>query len=312
MPSYKPVFPNLIDASQVEASVHPRPMGMTTDATRAEMAEQTGGEPMVEFQGKTNPYIDYQSIDLLLSLQHPRSDGYDEMSFFVMGQVKELLFRGLHFELFNARAQLREGAVTNALVILNRAGAYVDHLADTWNILNTITTEGFNEFRDHLSTASGQLSFMYRHVEFILGNKSKRLATAHKNVRHVWPAMKEALESPSLYDAAISVIHNAGHKVDNAALNRDWAETYQSNASVASAWAEVYQNPAPDNPLYLLAEQLIAIDEKMSFYRWRHFTSVHKIIGYKPGTGGSAGVGWLQHVTQHRFFPELWEIRDSL
>lgn len=312
MPRYKPIFPQLIDATQVEASVHPRLMGKTSDHSRAETAAQTGGAPLVDYAGKTNPYIDYQSIDLLLSLQHPRSEGYDEMCFFVMGQVKELLFRGLHFELFNARAQLNAGQVSDALVILGRAGAYVDHIADTWNILSTITTEGFNEFRDHLSTASGQLSFMYRHVEFVLGNKSRRLATAHKNVPHVWPAMKEALESPSLYDTAIGTLHAAGHTVDNAALNRDWSEAYQSNASVRAAWLEVYRNPASDNPLYQLAEALIAIDEKMSFYRWRHFTSVHKIIGYKPGTGGSAGVGWLRHVTEHRFFPELWEIRDEM
>ena len=312
MPRYKPIFPQLLDASQVQASVHPRPMGKTTAESRAKTAQETGGKPSVDFEGTTNPYIDYQSIDLLLSLQHPRSEGYDEMCFFVMGQVKELLFRGLHFELFNARAQLNEGHVSDALVILARAGAYVDHIADTWNILSTITTEGFNEFRDHLSTASGQLSFMYRHVEFILGNKSKRLATAHKNVPHVWPAMQEALHAPSLYDAAIGVMHQRGHAVDNAAMNRDWSEEYTSNASVRAAWLEVYQTPTSDNELYQLAEAFVAIDEKMSLYRWRHFTSVHKIIGYKPGTGGSAGVGWLRAVTDHRFFPELWEIRNDL
>ena len=312
MPRYKPIFPQLIDASQVQASVHPRPMGKTTAESRAKTAEGTGGEPSIDFDGTSNPYIDYQSIDLLLSLQHPRSEGYDEMCFFVMGQVKELLFRGLHFELFNARAQLNEGQVSDALVILARAGAFVDQIANTWNILSTITTEGFNEFRDHLSTASGQLSFMYRHVEFILGNKSKRLAAAHKNVPHVWPAIKEALNSPSLYDAAIGVLHQRDYPIDNAAMDRDWAEEYSSNPSVRAAWLEIYQTPTSDNELYQLAEALVAIDEKMSLYRWRHFTPVQKIIGFKPGTGGSAGVGWLRAVTDHRFFPELWDIRNDL
>ena len=153
MPRYKPVFPQLIDATQVHASVDPRPMGKTSDASRAEMAAETGGEPMVAFEGSTNPYIDYQSIDLLLSLQHPRSEGYDEMAFFVMGQVKELLFRGLHFELFNARHQISEGNIADALIILQRAGAFVDHLGDTWNVLGTITTEGFNVTFSHFSKA---------------------------------------------------------------------------------------------------------------------------------------------------------------
>jgi tryptophan 2,3-dioxygenase len=312
MPDYKPVFPHLIDSEQVVASVAPRSMGKTTDESRAAQAAATGGEPTVDFEGRTNPYIDYQSIDLLLSLQHPRSQGYDEMCFFVMGQVKELLFRGLHFELFNARAQIRDGEIANALIILGRAGQYVDYIGDSWNILSTITTEGFNEFRDHLSTASGQLSFMYRHVEFILGNKNRRLAAAHRNVPHVWPAMEEALNAPSLYDAVIAQLHRAGFEVDGRALERDWSEPYRSDASVRTAWLRVYQTPTADNLLYRLAETLIALDEKISLYRWRHFTSVHKIIGFKPGTGGSAGVGWLRAVTEHRFFPELWEIRNDL
>ncbi len=122
MPRYKPVFPDLIDASQVVASTDMRPIGKTSEESRAAKVKETGGAPMVDFDGKTNPYIDYQSIDLLLSLQHPRSDGYDEMCFFVMGQVKELLFRGLHFELFNARAQVQQDNIRDALEILERAG----------------------------------------------------------------------------------------------------------------------------------------------------------------------------------------------
>jgi len=312
MPRYHPVYPQLIDASKVVASTDPRPMGKSTAQSRDNKVKETGGEPMIDFDGQTNPYIDYQSIDLLLSLQHPRSEGYDEMCFFVMGQVKELLFRGLHFELFNAREQVQQGNIANALIILSRAGHFLDYIADSWNILSTITTEGFNEFRDHLSTASGQLSFMYRHVEFILGNKNKRLASAHRNLPHIWPALEQALTSPSLYDSVIAALHKAGHAIEAKALDRDWSEEYQSNPSVRAAWLKVYETPTPENALYQLAETMIALDEKFSLYRWRHFTSVHKIIGYKPGTGGSAGVGWLRAVTDHRFFPELWEIRNDL
>ena len=312
MPRYKPVFPDLIDASAVNTSLDPRPMGKTTDESRAQTVRDTGGAPLVDYDGNANPYIDYQSIDMLLSLQHPRSDGYDEMCFFVMGQTKELLFRGLHFELFNAREQINQDNLADALTILARAGCYVDYITNSWDVLSTITTEGFNEFRDHLSTASGQLSFMYRHVEFILGNKNKRLAAAHRNVAHIWPAMERALNEPSLYDAAIAALHRSGHDIDDTALGRDWSEPYASNASVRAAWRNVCRAPHADNLEYQLAEAFIALDEKISFYRWRHYTSVHKIIGYKPGTGGSAGVGWLQHVTEHRFFPELWEIRTDM
>lgn len=312
MPKYKPVFPDLIDASQVDTSPAPRPIGISTAESREQTVGETGGTPLLDYAGATNPYIDYQSIDLLLSLQHPRSDGYDEMTFFVMGQAKELLFRGLHFELFNAREQIRVDNLDNAFEILARCGAFIDYIADSWDVLSTISTEGFNEFRDHLSTASGQLSFMYRHVEFILGGKSRELAQAHRNVPHVWPAIEKSLNEPSLYDEAIRLLHRQGCAIDARALDRDWSEDYQPNPSVHAAWLEIYQNPSTDNPLYRLGETLVTLDEKFSIYRWRHFNSVHKIIGYKPGTGGSAGVGWLRAVTEKRFFPELWAIRTEL
>lgn len=284
-------------------------MPVTTDKSRAYTAEQTGGEPMVNFTGSSNPYIDYQSLDLLHSLQHLRSDGYDEMCFFVMGQVKELLFRGLHHEIVNAKAQLDEDELGNAMEILSRSIAFVNYITESWSVLSTITTEGFSQFRDTLGTASGQLSFMYRHVEFALGNKSRRLADAHRNVPHVWPAIEAALESPSMYDSVIALLARRGLAVDDAALSRDWAETYQPNASVEAAWREVYADPGTHNDLYLLGEQLMVFDQAFSVYRWRHYVSVGRIIGHKAGTGGSSGVDWLEAVTRHRFFPELWSIR---
>jgi tryptophan 2,3-dioxygenase len=303
-------MPKIVDPSGVNASTEARPMEHTTDDTRSAMVEATGGAPMVDFDGTSNPYIDYQSIDLLLSLQHPRSEGYDEMCFFVMGQVKELLFRGLHFELANAQIQIRNDEVGNALQILSRSKAFVQYIASSWDVLSTITTEGFNQFRDHLGTASGQLSFMYRHVEFVLGNKNRRLAEAHRNVPHVWPGLLEALESPSLYDDVIALLARRGLPIDDDALDRDWSTEYSPNASVESAWREIYDTSSANDELHRLGEALISLDQEFSIYRWRHFTSVERIIGYKPGTGGSAGVGWLENITKHHFFPEIWAISN--
>ena len=203
MPEYKPKTPAVVDISKVDGSPYPRKIGFSTDKSRYKTSKQTMGDPLINYEGKSNPYIDYQSIDLLLSLQHPRSEGYDEMCFYVMGQVKEILFKGLHFELFNAREQIKLDEINNAITILELSREYVKFIADAWNILSTIKPEGFNQFRDYLGTASGQLSFMYRHVEFILGNKSEKMASAHKNVPHVWPEIKKNLETPSLYDEVI-------------------------------------------------------------------------------------------------------------
>jgi tryptophan 2,3-dioxygenase len=311
MPRYQPVHPKLIDPAGVQASAYPRPMGVTTDESRAETVQSTGGQPVVDYQGRSNPYNDYQSIDLLLSLQNPRSEGYDEMGFFVMGQVKELLFRGLHFELFNAQQQIKADNVVNALEIFPRARAFAEYITRSWDVLGTISPEGFNQFRNSLGAASGQLSFMYRHVEFILGNKDARLASAFRNMPHVWPAVKESLESRSLYDDVIALLARRGFDIDAAALERDWSQPYKINASVEQAWLKIYQAPGPDNELYRLAEALVGMADQLSQYRWRHFVSVQRLLGLKPGTGGSDGVGWLRHVTEHRFFPELWSIRTQ-
>jgi tryptophan 2,3-dioxygenase len=123
--------------------------------------------------------------------------------------------------------------------------------------------------------------------------------------------MEEALNSRSIYDEVIALLARRGYEVDAAALDRDFAEPYEINPSVEKAWLKVYENPSPDNELYRLGEALIMLADNMSQYRWRHFVSVQRLIGLKPGTGGSAGVGWLKHVTEHRFFPELWSIRTE-
>ncbi|MGY6160363.1 tryptophan 2,3-dioxygenase [Paraburkholderia strydomiana] len=289
-----------------------RDIGISTDESREAAVKTTAGEPMVNFEGKSNPFIDYHRNDLLLSLQHMRSDGHDEMVFILMTQCKELTFKALHYELYNMQLRIKADDVTGALALAPRVKRLFEYLVKTWDVLSTITTSGFNEFRDCLGISSGQQSYMYRHVEFVLGNKSVRLAQAHANNPDVYPQLHEALSSPSLYDDVLALLHRRGIPIPANALERDWSETYVSNPDVEKAWLAVYADPTPDNDLYLLGEALIEIADLFSQYRWRHFVSVERILGFKPGTGGSAGVGWLKHVVEHRFFPELWSIRTVL
>ena len=312
MPTFKPQIPMVVDPAGVDASNAARPMGRTTDTSRAEMADGTGGVPRIDFSDTSNPYIDYQSIDLLLTLQHPRSDAYDEMCFFIMGQVKELLFKSLHFELHNARHLVREDQLDDALFIADRALQITKFLTNAWDVVATVSAEGFNQFRNHLDEASGQLSFMFRHVEFILGNKDRRLASAHRNVPHVWPYVEEALESPSLYDEVLRLLARQGFEIAPEALERDWADQYAPHERVEQAWFDIISSPSTSSGLYKLGEVLVALDDQMAQYRWRHFVLVSRIIGYKPGTGGSAGVEWLRHTTDFRYFPELWSVRTRL
>lgn len=234
------------------------------------------------------------------------------MCFIIMGQAKELLFKSVYFELYNARLRIRDDDLPNAGVLLDRAKKTTKLIVGFWDVLSTISTDGFNQFRDYLNVASGQQSFMYRHVEFILGNKSQKMCAVHENVPHVYPAMKENLDTASLYDEVIRLLARRGYDIAPECLDRDWSATYESHSSIEQAWLEVYKEPGPANDLYMLAESLIETADLVSQYRWRHFVTVERILGFKPGTGGSAGVGWLRNIVDHRFFPELWSIRTDL
>lgn len=289
-----------------------REIGISTNDSRAHTVKTTAGQPMIAFDGQSNPFIDYHRNDLLLSTQHMRSEGHDEMVFILMTQCKELIFKALHYEAYNMQVRIQNDDLAGAMALVPRLKRLFEYLIKTWDVLSTITTSGFNEFRDCLGVSSGQQSYMYRHVEFILGNKSRRLAQAHENNPDVYPFLLQSLNSRSLYDDVLALLHRRGIEVPERALQRDWSETYQSDLEVENAWLAVYFEPEPDNQLYLLGEALIEIADLFSQFRWRHFTSVERILGFKPGTGGSAGVGWLKQVVEHRFFPELWAIRTVM
>ncbi|MCT8180787.1 tryptophan 2,3-dioxygenase [Variovorax sp. CY25R-8] len=289
-----------------------KPIAAGDNHQRAATVQDTDGEPLLRFEGRSNPYLEHQRNDLLLSLQHMRSEGHDEMVFMCITHCKELSFKAIHYELSNMQLRVRADDVVGALQLAPRVCALLEFLAKTWDVLSTITPHEFNQFRNTLGIASGQQSYMYRHVEFILGNKSIPLARAHANNPDVWPYMERALNSPSLYDDVLALLHRRGVPVPAEALARDWSASYAPNAGVEAAWLQVYGDPAPENDLYRLGEALMDIADVFSQYRWRHFVSVERILGFKPGTGGSAGVGWLRSVVDHRFFPELWSVRTRL
>ena len=310
--NFKYVIPEIVDINEVDNSPHPMPMEICSEEERQRQVKETDGQPITEFKGNANPYIDYQSVDLLLSLQHPRSKGYDEMCFIVQGQCKEMLFKSAYYELYNARLRIMDDDLPNASLILNRCKEIIILLTRFWDVLATIRPEGFKQFRDYLNVASGQQSFMFRHVEFILGNKNIAMASVHKNVNHVYPAILKNLETPSLYDEVIKLLHRRGYNISSEYLDRDWTKKYQPHESIEQAWLEIYKTPEPTNDLYLFAELLIEFADIFARYRFQHFTTVERILGLKPGTGGSAGVTWLKTMAEHRFFPELWSIRTDL
>jgi tryptophan 2,3-dioxygenase len=179
-------------------------------------------------------------------------------------------------------------------------------------VLDTLSPTEFNAFRDHLGEASGFQSYMYRRLEFVLGNKVESMTRPHRGVPHVYRDVMADLRSRSLYDEALLLLHRRGAGLPPEVVERDWTQPYEPHPAVEEAWAAAYRDPRQDNELYQLAEALIGVAERFSGWRLQHLLTVEKVIGTKPGTGGTGGVEWLRRITGHRFFPELWTVRGLL
>ena len=103
-----------------------------------------------------------------------------------------------------------------------------------------------------------------------------------------------------------------GYGVPEDVLARDVTQPYAPSKAVAGAWLGVYHNAAKDWDLYELAERLVDVDHKFQLWRCHHLKTVERVIGYKSGTGGTAGVSYLAKALELKFFPELWTIRTSM
>lgn len=153
---------------------------------------------------------------------------------------------------------------------------------------------------------------MYRHLEFVLGRKDVTMTKPHRGVREVYDRLVEALHTPSLYDDAIALLACRGYQIASDVLDRDWSVSHEPDESVEAAWVAVYSEPREDNDLFLMAEALMGVAEQFSLWRMRHLIAVERVIGFKPGTGGTEGVGWLRRIAGHRFFLKLWTARTRM
>ena len=293
-------------------SLEPRRVDIATADARKAQAQQTGGKPMLDFEGESTPYIDYESIGELLSLQHPRSPVHDEMAFYTAGQVMELLFKLAVYEITEATAHLDADNVPAACKLLRRVTKIEELLTTMWPMLETLTPGDFKGFRDYLGTSSGFQSYMYRALEFSLGNKNQAMLQPHRGVPSVYPELLRTFESPSIWDVTAKVLARRGYAVDPAYLERDVTAPYEPNASVEAAWLQIYEANDPSSELLELGERLMDVAAAFTTWRMKHLVVVERIIGFKVGTGGTAGVSWLRSIIDHRFFPELWTLRTTM
>jgi tryptophan 2,3-dioxygenase len=250
-------------------------------------------------------------MDTLLSLQHPQTDAPTEPGFIILSQVKELLFALLHTEFSAARDQLAADRLDDALWTLRRAGRVQQVLLSCWDPLAALSPDEFASFRDVLGTASGFQSVSYRKLEFLLGNKNPSLANPHRGTPQ-YEEVLAALHEPSLYDEALRYLARRGRDIPAGVLDRDPSTPYVADEDVAQAWRGIYAQPRHERDLFLFAEALTDTADQFARWRYTHLLTVQRLLGDKPGTGGTDGASWLRRIAEHRFFPELWSIRSTL
>ncbi|WP_082126701.1 tryptophan 2,3-dioxygenase [Allosalinactinospora lopnorensis] len=294
------------------ASQAPREPGHPGGTTgRAERTVPAREGPTLTFE-QTNPYVRYGELDTLLELQRPRTNEPAEPSFIITTQVMELLFKLLRQRWEEARDALEADDLPEALAALRRATHVQDVLVKSWDLLATLTPPEFGRFRESLGEASGFQSYAYRHLEFLLGNKSAAMVRPHRSAPEVRADLEGALAEPGLYDAALRLLHRRGLPVPRERVDRDWTRPYAPHPGVEQAWAEVYADDRPGNELFALAEALVDTAERVTRWRHRHLMAVKRGMGAKPGTGGSSGLEWLGKNAGQDVFPELWTLRTSI
>ncbi|GAA0321643.1 tryptophan 2,3-dioxygenase [Bacillus carboniphilus] len=257
-------------------------------------------------------YGDYLQLDQILNSQNRLSDHHDEMLFIIIHQASELWMKLILHELNAAKQSILNDDLEPAFKMLSRVSKIQQQLIQSWDVLSTLTPSEYMEFREKLGKSSGFQSYQNRLIEFALGHKKENVLSVYKHQPHLFEILQKELYEPSIYDASIMALSKRGLNIDSEMLDRDWSKDYEPNSSVENAWLTVYRDVNQYWDFYELAEKLVDIEGRQQQWRYNHMLTVERIIGYKRGTGGSAGVGYLKQVIEHRFFPELWQIRTKL
>ncbi|HEX2764713.1 MAG TPA: tryptophan 2,3-dioxygenase [Allosphingosinicella sp.] len=257
-------------------------------------------------------YGSYLSLDQLLSAQHPLSANHDEMLFVILHQTKELWLKQIMHELDLATGMIRDDHLIEVHKALSRVTRIQAVMTLSWDVLATMTPSDYTSFREVLGASSGFQSAQFREFEYRLGLKDGNHLRFHDEGSAALAALTHALHRPSLWDEAIAAAARAGIDMPPGALEREWSEPYRADPAVAEGWAEVYRAPEKWWALYQLAEKLVDLDDALATWRHKHVVTVERIIGLKRGTGGTAGVAYLQSTLGKRAFPELWSLRTLI
>jgi len=257
-------------------------------------------------------YGDYLHLDEVLGAQHPLSGQHDEMLFIIQHQTSELWMKLMRHELGAAIARIAQDDLGPAFKMLARVSRIFEQLVHAWDVLATMTPTEYTAIRPSLGPSSGFQSFQYRAIEFALGNKNAAMLRPHEHHPERLALVRAAYEAPSLYDQALRLLARRGLVIPDSHLERDWTQPYAASDAVEAAWLSIYRQPEAHWDLYQLAEELTDLEDAFRLWRFRHLTTVERIIGVKRGTGGTGGVSYLRRMLDVVLFPELWALRTAL
>ena len=257
-------------------------------------------------------YSDYLSLDTLLTSQHPRSPDHNEMLFIIQHQTSELWMKLMLHELHAAIAAVASDQLNAAFKMLARVSRIMEQLVHAWDVLATMTPPEYSAIRPYLASSSGFQSAQYRCIEFVLGNKNAAMLQPHAHRPDLLAQVRAAYQAPSLYDQSLRLLARRGLPVPHSHVERDWTQPYVQCDEVKNAWLTVYRDTTRWFDLYQLGEELIDLEDAFRLWRFRHVTTVERIIGFKRGTGGTSGVSYLRKMLDVVLFPEIWQLRTDL
>ncbi|MBP6407042.1 MAG: tryptophan 2,3-dioxygenase [Proteobacteria bacterium] len=257
-------------------------------------------------------YGDYLQLDAILNAQKPLSPDHNEMLFIVQHQTSELWMKLMLHELRAAVACVARDELGTAFKMLARVSRIMEQLVHAWDVLATMTPPEYSAIRPYLASSSGFQSAQYRCIEFALGNKNAAMLKPHAHRPDLLAQVQAAYEAPSLYDEALRLLARRGLGVPASHTQRDWTQPYAENDAVEQAWLAVYRDPKQYWDLYQLGEELTDLEDAFRLWRFRHVTTVERVIGFKRGTGGTGGVSYLRKMLDVVLFPEIWKLRTNL
>jgi tryptophan 2,3-dioxygenase len=268
-------------------------------------------EGMLDFS-QSMSYSDYLHLDDILNAQKPLSPDHNEMLFIVQHQTSELWMKLMLHELNAAIRHIDSNELPDAFKMLARVSQIMSQLVHAWDVLATMTPPEYSAIRPYLAQSSGFQSWQYRCIEFAMGNKNAAMLLPHAHRPDLHAIVESAYLAPSLYDASLKLLARKGLVIPPDYLERDWRQPYKASAQVEEAWLVVYRSHKAHWDLYQLGEELADLEDAFRLWRFRHVTTVERVIGFKKGTGGTGGVSYLRKMLDVVLFPEIWSLRTSL